>query len=340
VAEDDKPTVTREQVQAALRASMNGTATGADAAILAAVDHGRIIDRNRRETQKLDELSEFLASDPMDRARAWVGDALIFCPLPFRRAKDKQVIRRARTGSGEELEVIYSATGKAPLPFGEDAFLLDLLVSEARKLKSPEVTFDSLKELIRFLGGSDGGTDYRRLRERIDRIAGLHIRIERKESVRVNVRVVDVQNVEDISNKKTQLLEAEYGQRRLLPYAFRFAPEFYEDLMRYYTVIPLQILRAFSGSPIEYSIARWLYRRIIHAQRYALVPWAEIHAERSGTDSNPRRIRAYARNVVQRLKVVWPGLDTAVDERNPDGLLIKRAVAPLIPDRLALGKPS
>jgi len=55
------------------------------------------------------------------------------------------------------------------------------------------------------------------------------------------------------------MLEAEFGQRRLLPYAFRFAPEFDEDLVRYYTVIPVQLLKAFAGSPIEYSIARWLY---------------------------------------------------------------------------------
>ena len=136
------------------------------------------------------------------------------------------------------------------------------------------------------------------------------------------------------------MLEAEFGQRRLLPYAFRFAPEFDEDLVRYYTVIPVQLLKAFAGSPIEYSIARWLYRRIIHAQQYALVPWSEIHAERSGSDSNPRRIRAYARSVVKRLKVVWPGLDTAIDENNPDGLVIKRSVPPMILDRLALGKPS
>jgi hypothetical protein len=315
-----------------MRASFAGTATAADAAIIVAADAG-VIDSSRREARQLEALSDLLVQDPLDRQRAWVGDALIFCPLPFRRLKDKQVIRTARTGADENIEVIYTATGKAPLPFGEDAFLLDLLVSQARKLGSPEVTFDSLKELLKFIGGSDGGTDYKRLRERIDRIAGLHVRVERKESVRVNIRVVDVQNIEDITNKKTQVLEAQYGQRRILPYAFRFAPEFYDDLMRYYTVIPLQILKAFSGSPIEYSIARWLYRRIIHAQKPTMVPWAEIHSERAGQDSNPRRVRAYARSVVRRLKVIWPGLENAVDERSKDGLLILRSAPPLIPDR-------
>ena len=113
--------------------------------------------------------------------------------------------------------------------------------------------------------------------------------------MRVNVRVVDVQNAEDIGNKTTQLLEGELGQRRLLPYVFRFAPEFYEDLMRHYTVIPLDFLKAFAGSPIEYSIARWLYRRVIHAESYSVIPWKAIHDERSGDTEgkgNVRRTRA------------------------------------------------
>ncbi|HZL21127.1 MAG TPA: replication protein RepA [Polyangia bacterium] len=333
MAQDDtilKPT--RDQFRASLRADFDGRATEADRRILAASDHG-VRDTSRRESRQMDALSDLLVQEPLERERTWVCDALIFCPLPFRPVAEKQVVRRARTGAEEQIEVFYSAVSRASLPYGDDAFLLDLLVSQARKLGSPEVTFDSLKDLLRFVGVSGGGTDYKRLRERVDRISGLHIRIERTKEVAVNIRLVDIQNIEDISNKKTQMLEGEFGQRRLLPYAFRFAPEFYDDLMRHYTVIPLQILRAFAGSPIEYSIARWLYRRIIHTQKPTLVRWADIHAERGGGDSNPRRIRAYARSVVQRLKVIWPGLAEAIDENHKSGLVIQRSAPPLIPDR-------
>jgi hypothetical protein len=344
VANDDQPLlIPRERLQQALRRSMRNEATGEDLALIAAMDHGKIVERNRRETQKIEDLIEMHGRDPLDRERAWVGDALIFCPLPFKKPHDKQVVRRAKTGSGQELEVIYTATGKASLPFAEDAFLLDLLVSQARKSGSPEVTFDSLRALIDFMGVSDGGSDYKRLRQRIERIMGLHIRIERKDAVRVNVRVVDVENVEDIGTKKTQLLEGQHGQRRLLPYVFRFAPEFYDDLMRHYTVIPLDFLKAFSGSPIEYSIARWLYRRVIHAESFSVIPWKAIHDERCGDTEgkgNVRRTRAYTRNVIRRLKVVWPGLESVVDDSKAEGLVIRRSIPPLIPSRLAPGKPS
>jgi len=286
----------------------------------------------RRAERQMESLTSILVDDPKTLAKTWVGDALIFCPLPFRKPKANKVLRTARTASGEQIEVIYTATGKAQLPYGEDAFLLDLLVSEARRRGSPEVTFESLRDLMRFVGLSDGGADYRRLKERVDRLAGLHIRVERKSSVRVNIRVVDVQNIEDVTNKRTQLLEGRGGQRRILPYAFRFAPEFYADLMAFYTVIPFQILKAFAGSPIEYSIARWLYRRIINATKATLVPWSEIHAERGDADSNPWRIRGYTRRVVERLKVIWPELRGALDETKKDGLLILQPAAALIPD--------
>ena len=44
--------------------------------------------------------------------------------------------------------------------------------------------------------------------------------------------------------------------------------------------------------------------------------------------SNVRRTRAYARNVIRRLKVVWPGLESAVDDSKAEGLLIGRSVEP------------
>jgi hypothetical protein len=44
--------------------------------------------------------------------------------------------------------------------------------------------------------------------------------------------------------------------------------------------------------------------------------------------------------VIRRLKVVWPGLESAIDDSKAEGLVIRRSVEPLIPNRLAAGKPS
>jgi hypothetical protein len=177
--------------------------------------------------------------------------------------------------------------------------------------------------------------DYKRLRDRVDRISGLHIRIERTKQVAVNIRLVDIQNLEEEADPAWKRI-LERRNERAPRYAFRFAPEFYEDLMRHYTVIPLQLLQAFAGSPIEYSIARWVYRRVIRTQKPTLVRWSEIYAERGGGDSNPRRTRAYARSVIRRLKVVWPGLVDAVDENHKNGIAILRSAPPLIADRQRL----
>jgi hypothetical protein len=326
---------TREQFRAAIRADFSGSATDEDRRIIAAADQG-LRDNSRRESHQMEALTDLLVQDPEERERTWVCDALIFCPLPFKPVKEKQVIRTARTAAEEQIDVIYSAVSRAPLPVGEDAFLLDLLVSQARKTSSPEVAFDTLKDLLRFVGASGGGNDYKRLRDRVDRISGLHIRIERTKQVAVNIRLVDVQNLEGETADPAWQRILERRNERAPRYAFRFAPEFYEDLMRHYTVIPLQLLQAFAGSPIEYSIARWIYRRVIRTQKPTLVRWSDISAERGGEDSNPRRTRAYARSVIRRLKVVWPGLADAVDENHKNGIVILRSAPPLIADRQRL----
>src|SRR6266508_3883174 len=147
---------TRDQFRAAIRADFDGGSTDEDRRIIAAAEQG-LRDNSRRESHQMDALSDLLVQDPEERERTWVCDALIFCPLPFKPVKDKQVIRTARTAADEQIDVIYSAVSRAPLPFGEDAFLLDLLVSQARKTSSPEVTFDTLKDLLRFVRASGGG---------------------------------------------------------------------------------------------------------------------------------------------------------------------------------------
>lgn len=284
---------------------------------------------SRRQTRQLDTLASLRTADPYERDRAWVSDALIFCPLPFRRPVTNQVVRTARLSATEEVEVIYTATDTASLPFGEDAFLLDLLASEARKRQQPEISFESLTEIIELLGQKlRGGKDAVALRERVERLSGLHIRLKRKGVVNVNIRVVDVENAGAWDTHR----EAS-GERPLMPYVFRLAPEFFMDLMNRYTVIPLEILRAFVGSPVEYSFARWVYRRAVNARKPTLITWDEIQAERGSEDTHTRRFRMKVRAVVKKLKQAWPELASSIED-TPDGLRVMRPATAMIPDRM------
>ncbi len=282
----------------------------------------------KRELHQVDMLTELGQQDPDDREVALVSQALALCPLPFRKPKGNQVGREVRIPGGT-LEVTFTCTRKkGTLAYGNDAVLLDLLCSEARRTKNPEITFKRAYELLELLGiESDSGRCYAQLKARLQRISTLHIHVERKGEDAVNIRVVDIQNMRTPSRK--DIAKEKAGEHPILPYAFRFAPEFFTDLMKNYVPIPNEVLLAFKGAPVEYSIAKFIVHRLRVAQSDTLIDWAEFQEERGSVDSNEKRFKLKVRNVLVKLCVVWPELGQAVS-RERKGLRVQKPIGKLI----------
>lgn len=267
----------------------------------------------KREQRQVGTLEVLRRTDPDVRPLAMVSQALTLCPLPFRKPQGNQVEREVPVPGGA-LSVTYTYTGKkgrGGLAYGNDAVLLDLLCSEARRTKSPEITFKRAGELLELLGiKTDGGKDYRELKARLVRIANLHIHVERRGHVAVNLRVVDVQNMRTPNRK--DIAREKAGEHPILPYAIRLAPEFFEDLMHFYVPIPNDVLLAFKGNPTEYSMAKWIVHRLRIIQTTSRVSWADLAEERGSDDSNERRFRAKVRSVLAKLQIAWPELAGAL----------------------------
>lgn len=317
----------------AFQHSIEGCATDEDLAIIQASEEAaKPKEPTRRQLNQMVSLADLRTREPFDRQRTWLADAIIFCPLPYRKTSASHVVRTTRMSATESLVVTYSsADEQTPIAYGEDAFLLDLIASEARKRKTPEVTFESLAEILDAMGiQTDGGEDFKRLRQRLRRIGSLIIRIERPGSIARNVPVVDVDHSVSLDPEREAA-----GERPLYPWVFRLSPQFYDDLMRHYTVIPLEILRAFNGSPVEYSFARWLYRRVVNAKKPTLIYWDEIKEERGSEDTHMRRFKMKVRAVVKKLKQAWPELAASIED-TPKGLRVKCSAASLIPNRTTL----
>lgn len=282
----------------------------------------------RKENYQLDTLEELRQTDADDRDLAMVSQALTLCPLPFRKPQSIQVGREVRLPGGT-LEVTFTCTKKrGTLAYGNDAVLLDLLCSEARRMKSPEITFKRAYELLGLLGiESDSGRCYTQLKARLARISNLHIHVERRGHVAVNLRVVDVQNLNAPSKK--DIAKEKAGEYPILPYAIRLAPEFFADLMRYYVPIPNDVLLAFKGNPTEYSTAKWLVHRLRVAEAESVISWEELLEERGSEDSNGRRFRAKVKNVLLKLQVAWPELAAAATIEKK-GLKLQKPLATLL----------
>ncbi len=277
----------------------------------------------QREQGQLTRLTELGQQDADERDVALVSQALAMCPLPFRRVKGNQVERETRIPGGF-LEVTFTCVKKkGTLAYGNDALLLDLLCSEARRTKSPEVTFKRAYELLELLGiTGDGGRDYAQLKDRLARISTLHIHIERRGEVAVNLRVVEVQNLRTPSRK--DIAKEKAGEHPIIPYAIRLAPEFFADLMKYYVPIPNEVLLAFKGNPTEYSIVKFIVHRVRVASGESLIGWDDFLMERGSADSNLDRFKLKVRNTLVKLQVVWPELAQVI-QKERKGLRIGRA---------------
>jgi len=284
----------------------------------------------KKEHRQLDTLEQLRFTDPGEREVALVSQALTLCPLPFRKPVGNKVERQVQIPGGV-LDVVFTFTGKkgkGSLAYGNDAVLLDLLCSEARLKKSPEVTFDRAYELLELLGiKSDGGSVYADLKKRLVRLSTLHIYVERRGEVAVNLRVVDISNLRVPSQQDLKRENA--GEKPLIPYAIRFSPEFFADLMGNYVPLPHAVVMAFKGSPVEYSLAKWLVHRIHIAKGESLVAWDDLQAERGSVDSNMDRFKLKTQNVIKKLWEAWPEITAAVT-RERGGLRIKPPKAKLL----------
>lgn len=244
---------------------------------------------------------------------ALVSQALILCPLPYRKPKDT-ILERVTRIPGGNITVSFAATRKGvSLPFGNDAVLLDLLCSEARRKKEREITFDRAKELLEMLELEDttSGRSYQRVRERLVRLASVVISVSRAQAG-FNVRLVDSW---DFSTNKEAKTEAQ-GAKRLFPYAIRFSQEFFEDLMSYYVPIPEKVLVAFKSNPTEYHLMKRITHRALVARSESVIPWNELREELGNRDSNASRFKGDVRKVLQKLALAWMDMPLSFTEGN------------------------
>jgi len=273
-----------------------------------------------KQRNQFGAMASLEATDPGDRDMALISKALMLCPLPYRKTADVQVVRETRIPGGTITAILTRLDDKILLPYGDDAFVLDLLSSEARRRKSPEISTENLADLMRLLGMEHlSGEDYRRFTARIQRISAFGLRVKRRGVPTANARVVDIDG-SDIWSKQDLKLEKQ-GVRRMIPRIIRLSPEYFTDLMSQYAAMPIDVLDTFSGNPTAYALAKWLWWRADVAESEGTVSWEELAQERGSQDSNVQRFKVKVRGVLATLATGRPDV-AKLFRATPQGLRI------------------
>ena len=263
-----------------------------------------------------------------------LAQVLIMCSLPHSQTDKQQIVRKARLGDGSYLTVTFSSMlSGVPLPFGRDRKLLAWIFDRAIRSDSPFVSWGAANEYQREMGLPEGGKSNKELQARFTRIAGLGLSIERKregvtETLGYKVlaqtrlpRSITGRTVDTNQRSLPGLEESGFG--------IRLTGELFEDIRRHNYVLPRLLWQTLTGPSQVQDIALWLFVRCYAAASETVIPWSALQEQFGAEDSNPRRIKAHARQAVILLATLWPEASIGDD---PDGIRVQRAVKPLLAD--------
>jgi hypothetical protein len=121
-----------------------------------------------------------------------VAQVLIICGLPYAPTSKTKVTRKARLGDGSIIAVTFSTALEGQLPYGSDRSLLHFILDRAVKTKSRYVGWETATEFLRDMNMQFGGKNRRDLRQRLMRIRGLTIGVQRSSSRGAETEIMPV----------------------------------------------------------------------------------------------------------------------------------------------------
>lgn len=257
---------------------------------------------------------------------------LIFLGLPTRPTPDRTITQSTRLGDGSQIKVTFAAMHEGiKLPFGADSTLLHWMINKAIRAGSPFVNWESGMEYIHFAGLTKSGRTMQQLRERYQRIAGLSISIQRKDSQAVesfHIPVIRASRLPssiiknlmlDGSKNKSSVVPIAQHQKENERFGFQFDQGFFDDFISHNVPMLKDLLLLASEMPQLQQYIGFLGYRSYAAASASVIPWNQLRQQLWHTDSNESRIRQRFKETIQALRIAWPELQA---EALPRGLYI------------------
>ena len=207
----------------------------------------------------------------------------------------------------------FAAVGEnAVLPFGADRALLGWIQTQA--YTDGFIEFASLRAFLGAFGLSDGGVQYRRFRERVERLSRLSVSIEA--NLPDDVMITNISPIKhayfpkEAAAARARLSDEDAGQLLMIPerYGFRLDPEFWAYLKANPVPLPLPLMRVFRTRPKAWDFCQFVLYRCYAARSRSVVPWRAFYEQLGSLDKDHRRLKFTLRKILEEIKVVYPNL--------------------------------
>lgn len=242
----------------------------------------------------------------------FIARAVVLCGLPYRRTKNRELVKTARLGNGDRITVTFKASKEGvDLPFGKDRALLAWITTCAKKQGGRRVQFDTTAEFIRAFGLADSGTHYKAFRESLDRLKGFSCYIEVADGSKEGSLHESVIKKAVIPTRKDARKELA-GEVRLLSessggdYYLELDESFYQELVEHSVPLPLDLMRRYGNNPVAWDFIQFVSYRSAAAKTTSRIPLEPFFAMLGSVDSNPWRLRSSLETVLKELREIWP----------------------------------
>jgi len=250
--------------------------------------------------------------------------------LPYRNlGDDVRVFQRSSGTTSLRLEAgaLPSADGSfvdVGLPYGPRARLLLLhLCSAAVKSQSPVVEVaDSFTAFARSLGLATSGRNLRTLRDQINRMSVVSMRLAKRQG-----EYVDVFQGPVFSTLRAEL-PAEPNQLSLWTSFVEFSPAFYNSLVQHAVPLRLEAIAALKHSARALDIYAWLAHRLWRVKGNGIhLKWTTLRFQFGTQHQDIKSFKRAFRAALKQVLVVYPDAKVEV----ATGGLLLRCSRPPVP---------
>ena len=252
--------------------------------------------------------------------------------LPRTKTTEHMVCRELQLGTGFKIRVTYTAAGGSKMPFGEDRFVLAGIQDLAVRQNSARVNFENVGDLLKEFGLSRSGTQYRDLRQRLNRLKGLNVDIELIDGAdHLHDRVVGVgmRVIEEWAMPTRRRLAAE-GKGQLTLSESPYYVQISQQLMNYLRspenqlLVRMDLLKKFINRPLGWDYLVFLAHRCGAARSRSMVPHSVLmEMFKSGRQSDSRTIETLRGFHEEIMEATGHRLDAEIVElaplHNPSG---------------------
>jgi len=210
------------------------------------------------------------------------------------------------------------------LPYGPRARLLLLhMCSEAIKLQSPKIEVaDSFTAFARDLGLATSGRNLRTLRDQVDRMAVVNMRLARSYGAHIDVFQGPV-----FSRLRAELSSSP-ELLQLWTSHVEFSEVFYRNLSKNAVPLRLEAIGALKHSARALDVYAWLAHRLwrVNDAKPVRLKWTSLRFQFGNTDQDMKSFKRAFRTALKQVLVVYPQAKVEVVS---GGLLLKRSAPPI-----------